>query len=96
MIIAVVLALPVGLALSALMSTARARWLALPAGILGDLVVALTIYAYVHVGGVTIDALTYFLGALFACIMGVMAFALVANFVVGLFSRRPEVSAAEY
>lgn len=96
MIIALVLALPIGLALSALMSTARARWLALLAGIVGDLVVAVAIYAYVTVAKVTIDALTYFLGALFACTMGVMAFALIANFVVGLLGRRPEVSAPEY
>src|SRR5512146_185768 len=96
MIIALVLALPIGLALSALMSTARARWLALLAGIVGDLAVAVAIYAYVMIAGVTIDALTYFLGALFACTMGVMAFALIANFVVGLLSRRPEVSAPAY
>jgi hypothetical protein len=96
MIIALVLALPVGLALSALMSTARARWLALLAGIVGDLVVAVAIYAYVTIGNVKIDALTYFLGSLFACIMGVMTFALIANFLVGLFGRRPEVSSLEY
>lgn len=96
MIIALVLALPIGLALSALMSTARARWLALLAGIVGDLAVAVAIYAYVKIANVSIDALTYFLGSLFACIIGVMAFALIANFVVGLLSHRPEVSATEY
>jgi hypothetical protein len=96
MVIALVLALPIGLALSALMSTARARWLALLAGVVGDLAVAVAIYAYVTITNVTIDALTYFLGVLFACTMGVMAFALIANFVVGLLSRRPEVSAPEY
>lgn len=94
-IVAAILALPVGLFVAALVSLARARWLAIPAGIIGDVVVALAVYFYVTNTKFTVDGLDYFLGAFFACSMGVLAGALLANFLVGLGSRRPGVGGVE-
>lgn len=94
-IIAAILALPVGLFVASLISLARARWLAIPAGIIGDVVVAIAIYFYVTNTKFIVDGLDYFLGSFFACSMGVMGGALLANFLVSLGSRRPGVGSAE-
>ncbi len=95
-IIAAILALPMGLFIAALVSLARARWLAIPAGIAGDVVVAIAVYFYVTNTKFVVDGLDYFLGALFACSMGVLAGALLANFLVSLGSRRPELGSPEF
>lgn len=95
-ILAAILALPTGLFFAALISLARARWLAIPAGIIGDVVVALAGYFFVTVTHIVLDGLDFFLGMLFACSAGVLAAALLANFLVGLSARRPEVAGAEY
>lgn len=95
-ILAAILALPMGLFIAALVSLARARWLAIPAGIIGDVAVAIAVYFYVVNTKFIVDGLDYFLGALFACSMGVLAGALLANFLVSLGGRRPEVRGAEF
>ncbi|MFI5272056.1 MAG: hypothetical protein ACHQ4H_03365 [Ktedonobacterales bacterium] len=95
-IIAAILSLPIGLGVAAAVSMARARWLAIPAGIAGDVVVAIAIYYFVTTTKIPIDGLDYFIGALFACSAGVVGAALLANFLVGLASRRPEVTSAEF
>ena len=96
MIIAAILALPAGLFVASLVSLARARWLAIPAGIVGDVVVAIAVYFYVTNTKFVVDGLDYFLGALFACSMGVLAGALLANFLVSLGERHPQVGSAEF
>lgn len=95
-IVAAVLALPMGLFIASLISLARARWLAIPAGIVGDVVTAIAVYLYVTNTKFIVDGLDYFLGAFFACSMGVLAGALLANFLVSLGGRRPEVGSAEF
>lgn len=94
-ILAAILALPPGLFVASLLSLARARWLAIPAGIIGDVVTAVAGYVFVIVTGILLDGLDYFLGMLFACSAGVLAGALIANFLVSLGSRHPEVGGAE-
>jgi hypothetical protein len=94
-IVAAILALPGGLFMSALMSQARARMLALLGGVIGDLVVAAGIYFFITTVHPSIDGLSFFLGSFFACSMGVFAGALLVNFLVGLGNRGP-VSPAEY
>lgn len=95
-ILAAVLALPPGLFVASLLSLARARWLAIVAGIVGDVVVALAGYVFVTVTGILLDGLDYFLGMLFACSAGVLAGALLANFLVSLGERHPQVGSAEF
>lgn len=95
-ILAAVLALPPGLFVAALLSLARARGLATLAGIVGDVVTALAGYFFVTVTHIVVDGLDYFLGMLFICSAGVLAGALVANFLVSLGGRQPEVSSAEF
>lgn len=95
-ILAAILALPPSLFVASLLSLARARWLAIPAGIIGDVVTAVAGYVFVIVTGILLDGLDYFLGMLFACSAGVLAGALIANFLVSLGSRHPEVGGAEF
>ena len=94
-IFAAVLALRPGPFIASLLSLARARGLAILAGIVGDVVVAVAGYVFVTVTGILLDGLDYFLGTLFACSAGVMAGALLANFLVSLGERHPQVSSAE-
>jgi NADH:ubiquinone oxidoreductase subunit 4 (subunit M) len=88
-IIAAVLALPSGLFVDYIMSEARARMLSLLGGIIGDVVVAAVIYLFVTISKMSVDALSYFIGAFFGCSIGVFCGALVANFLVNLSSRGP-------
>jgi len=96
LIIAVVLSLPGGLFLASAMSQPRARLLSLLGGIVGAVAVGAAIYGYIKAANVRVDALSYFLGAFFACSMGVLAGALVVNFLVGLTSRGPRLTSPEY
>jgi hypothetical protein len=82
--------------MSYIMSTTRARLLALLAGLIGALVVAAAIYFYVSATKPSIDGLSFFLGSFFACSIGVFAGALIANFLVGVASRGPDVTSYEY
>ena len=94
--IAAVLSLPGGLFLSFAMSQPRARLLSLLGGVVGAVLVAAAIYGYITAAKVRVDALSYFLGAFFACSMGVLAGALVVNFLVGLAARGPRLTSSEY
>lgn len=96
LIIAAVFALPGGLFVAAIMTGPRARLLAIPGGIIGDLVVAAAIYLYVQRAHPSIDGLSYTLGAFFACSMGVFGAALLVNFLVGLTRRSPDLTSAEF
>lgn len=98
LIIALILALPGGLFVAWLLSLPRARLLALLGGIVGDLVAAVAIYAFAIApsNGPSLDALSFFVGAFFACSTGVAIGALVADFLVGLVRRGPDVSSLEY
>ncbi len=87
LIIAAVLALPGGLFVTYIVSEPRARAVAVLGGIVGDLFVAGGIYYFIAAAHVTIDALSFWLGAFFACSMGVLGGALLANFLVSLSSR---------
>ncbi len=96
LILALVLALPGGLFVAWLLSLPRARFLALLGGILGDLAVALVMYIFIQMTTPSLDPLSYFLGTFFACSTGVAIGALVADFLVGLGRRGPDVSSLEY
>ncbi len=97
LIIGGVLALPVGLFAAYLLSLPRARVLAIAGGLIGDVLVAAGIFYYIRTAHIGIDALSYFLGVLLGCSVGVLLGALVANFVVGIGSRGgSDVSSAEY
>ena len=88
-IIAAVLALSSGLFVNYIMSEVRARMLSLLGGIIGDVAVAAVIYLFVTISKMSVDGLSYFLGAFFGCSIGVFSGALVANFLVNLSSRGP-------
>jgi hypothetical protein len=96
LIIAAVLSLPGGLFMASIMSEARARLLALFGGVVGAAAVAAAIYLYLQRAHPSIDGLSYTLGAFFACSMGVFAGALLANFLVGLTRRGPDLSSQEF
>lgn len=96
LIIAVVLALPGGLFVAYLLSLPRARFLALIGGVIGDVAVAAGIFAFIQATSPNLDPLSFFVGAFFACSMGVAIGALLADFVVGLGRRGPDVSSLEY
>lgn len=95
LIIAAVLSLPGGLFMAYIMSLAKARWAALLGGIVGAAVIAAGVYFFVTTGNLSIDGLSYFLGAFFACSMGVFMGALIANFLLGSDRRRSSVSGLE-
>jgi hypothetical protein len=96
LVVALVLALPGGLFVAWLLSLPRARFLALVGGIVGDLVAAAAIFAFLAAAKPSIDALSYFVGAFFICSTGVAIGALLADFLVGLGRRGPDVSSLEY
>jgi len=96
LIVAVVLALPGGLFVAYLLSLPRARFLALIGGIIGDVAVAAGIFAFIQATSPNLDSLSFFVGSFFACSMGVAIGALLADFVVGLGRRGPDVSSLEY
>ena len=96
LIIATILALPVGLFGASLMSQPRGRWISLFGGLVGAIVAAAAIYYYAHAAKLIIDVLGYGLGVFFACSVGVAVGALLANFLLGLGSRGPDVSSLEF
>lgn len=87
LIIAAVFALPGGLFVSFLVSEPRARILSLLGGVIFDVLVAGGIYLYVKQSKMSVDGLSYGLGAFFACSIAVLIGALVANFLTGLASQ---------
>jgi len=96
LIIAAVLSLPGGLFMVAIMTPQRGRLLSLLGGLIGAVVVAAAIYAYVQAAKPSIDGLSYAIGAFFACSIGVFAGALLVNFLLGLARRRPDLASSEY
>ncbi|HEY7848894.1 MAG TPA: hypothetical protein VIC27_02460 [Ktedonobacterales bacterium] len=78
-----ILSLPGGLFVAYLVSQPRTRWLGLIGGVLGAAVLALALYYFIHVAGITIDAFSWFLGAFLACSMGVAVGALLVGFFTG-------------
>lgn len=96
LIVAAVFSLPIGLFSAYLLSTPRARALAILGGLIGDAVVAGGIFYYISAAHIWVDALSYWFGALFACSVGVMAGALVTNFLVSISSRPTTTSSNEY
>ncbi len=85
-IIAFVLALPIGEFLASLISLRRARLLACLGAALGAGLIAAAVYWFAT--QIQIDGLSYFLGAFFAITTGAVIGAMVANFLVGLGDRR--------
>ena len=96
LIIATVLSLPGGLFMAFFMSEPRAKALSLLGGIIGAFVVAAGIYFFVTQDKVSIDGLSYGLGAFFAASMGVFAGALLVNFLVGVASRGSDLSPQDH
>ena len=93
--IALVLALPGGLFIGYIMSLPRARLLSLLGGIVGDVVIAVAILAYLATAKPSIDGLSFLIGSFFACSMGVAIGALVINFLLGS-GRRRDITSLEY
>jgi hypothetical protein len=98
LIIAMALALPGGLFVAYMLSLPRGRFLALVGGIIGDVVVAAGIFAFAILpsNAPSLDALSFFVGSFFACSTGVAIGALLADFLLGLRRRGPDVSSLEY
>ncbi|HST87501.1 MAG TPA: hypothetical protein VLJ14_03915 [Ktedonobacterales bacterium] len=93
LIIATVLALPGGLFVAGMLARARTRWAALLGGLIGAVVVAAAVFAYVSSApNLSLDGLTYFLGAFFAVSVGAFSGALLINFLFGLGGRTPDIS----
>lgn len=83
LIIAALLSLPGGLFVARLVSLPRTRWLGLVGGVLGAVLVAIGLQFFVQTAHVTIEAVSWFIGAFLACSMGVTVGALLVNFFAG-------------
>jgi hypothetical protein len=86
-VIAFVLAIPVGTFLASLMSPRRARLLSLLGAVVAAALSAGAIYYFVRT--ISVDALSYGLGAFLAVTTGALIGALVVDFLVSLGNRRP-------
>jgi hypothetical protein len=95
MIVAAVLSLPAGLLVAFQVSLPRSRFLAMIGGVIGAAVVGVAIYWAVEATGISIDALTYFLGCLFACSAGVIIGAVLANFLLDVITGASDASSQE-
>ncbi|HEX8981603.1 MAG TPA: hypothetical protein VF792_02435 [Ktedonobacterales bacterium] len=80
LIVAAVLALPGGLFVAALISQPSARKYAMLGGVIGLLLTTAGLEYFVNAANVTIDAVSWFIGAFLACSMGVAVGALVVDF----------------
>ncbi|HEY7094673.1 MAG TPA: hypothetical protein VH393_15935 [Ktedonobacterales bacterium] len=95
MIIAAVLSLPAGLLVAFQVSLPRSRFLAMIGGVIGAAAVGFAIYWAVDATGISLDALTYFLGCLFACSAGVIIGAVLANFLLDVITGASDASSQE-
>lgn len=95
-IIAAILSLPTGLLVAFQVSLPRSRFLGVLGGVVGAAVVAFVIYYAVEATGITIDALTYFLGGFFACSIGVIIGAVLANFAFDVLTGASDTSSQEF
>jgi hypothetical protein len=85
-IVAFVLALPLGTMLAALMTVRRGRWLALLGAAITAALTAAAVYHYAAT--IHVEALSYALGAFLAITSGAIAGALVVSFLLSLSDRR--------
>jgi phosphate/sulfate permease len=95
-IIAAVLSLPAGLLVAFQISLPRSRFLGMVGGVVGAAVVAFAIYWVVERTGISLDALTYFLGGFFACSIGVIIGAVLANFALDVLTGAGDASSQEF
>jgi hypothetical protein len=95
-IIAAVLSLPAGLLVAFQISLPRSRFLGMVGGVVGAAVVAFAIYWAVEATGISLDALTYFLGGFFACSIGVIIGAVLANFALDVLTGAGDASSQEF
>jgi hypothetical protein len=95
MIIAAVLSLPMGLLIAFQVSLPRSRFLAMLGGVIGAAVVGFAIYWAVEVTQISLDALTYFLGCVFACSAGVIIGAVLTNFLLDVITGASDASSQE-
>ena len=95
MIIAAILSLPMGLLIAFQVSLPRSRFLAMVGGVIGAAVVGFAIYWAVEATNISLDALTYFLGCLFACSTGVIIGAVLTNFLLDVITGSSDASSQE-
>ncbi|MGO8948949.1 MAG: hypothetical protein ACLQUY_15130 [Ktedonobacterales bacterium] len=95
-ILALVLSLPGSLFIGFRLSARRARFAAVFAGIIGAVATAAAIYLYIHGTPISLDGLSYFLGAFFGCSVGSFIGVLLANFAVGTNDQAGDVTSSEY
>jgi len=96
LIIALVLSLPGSLFIGYRLSTRRAKMASVIAGVIGTVAVAVAIYYFVNNNSISLDGLSYFLGAFFACSVGSFTGTLLANFAIGTGDRTGGLSPSEF
>ncbi|PWT72432.1 MAG: hypothetical protein C5B60_09565 [Chloroflexi bacterium] len=96
LIIALVLSLPGSLFIGYRLSTRRAKMASVIAGVIGTVAVAVAIYYFVNNNSISLDGLSYFLGAFFACSVGSFTGTLLANFAIGTGDRTRGLSPSEF
>ncbi len=94
LIIAALLSLPGGLFVARLISPPRTRWLGLVGGLLGAALTAVGLQYFVLASRVSIEAVSWFIGAFLACSMGVATGALLMNFFTSA-GRNTDLTASE-
>ena len=94
-IIAAILSLPAGLLVAFQVSLPRSRFLGMIGGVIGAAVIAFAIYWAVQATGISIDALTYFIGGFFACSIGVIIGAVLTNFALDILTGASDASSQE-
>lgn len=96
LVIATILALPGGLFIAWMLGATRARWATLLGGVIGAIVTAVAIYLLAQAAKLILDAIGLSIGAFLAVTVGIAIGALLADFLVGLGSHRPDVSSLEF
>jgi hypothetical protein len=96
LIIALVLSLPGSLFVGYRLSYRRAKIASVFAGLIGGVAVAVAIYFFINNNSISIDGLSFALGAFFACSVGSFTGALLANFAIGAGDRTGDLSSSEY
>jgi hypothetical protein len=94
LVIAALLALPIGLFVAMLISQPDTRRYGLLGGVIALVLTAIGVEYFVQAANVTIDAFSFFVGALLACVMGVAVGALVVDFLFN-FQRDADVPISE-
>lgn len=94
LVVAALIALPIGLFVAALISQPDTRRYGLLGGVIALVLTVIVLEYFVHASNVMIDAVSWFLGTLMACVMGVAVGALVVDFLVN-FRRNTDVPISE-